>query len=72
MNQRSKIVFFMQFLPPACRAGDDGVLRAYAGQYGDFFCHLRAAQDRMARRVSQRKKALELQSFARRAGEAGA
>ncbi|MCI95973.1 hypothetical protein A2U01_0117272, partial [Trifolium medium] len=54
----------MQFLPSARRAGDDGALRAYAGQCGDFFCHLRTAQDRMARRASQRKKALELQSFA--------
>ncbi|MCI88268.1 hypothetical protein A2U01_0109554, partial [Trifolium medium] len=41
--------------PSARRAGDDGALRAYAGQCGRLFCQLRAAQDRMARRASLRE-----------------
>ncbi|MCI80741.1 hypothetical protein A2U01_0102012, partial [Trifolium medium] len=36
------------FLPIARRAGSDGALRRFADQVWDFFCQLRAAQERRA------------------------
>ncbi|MCI89135.1 hypothetical protein A2U01_0110423, partial [Trifolium medium] len=39
------------FLPSARRAGSDGALRRYANHVWDFFCQLRAAQERMACRA---------------------
>ncbi|MCI68544.1 hypothetical protein A2U01_0089805, partial [Trifolium medium] len=39
--------------PTARRAGSHGALRRYSDHVWDFFCQLRAAQERMARRAGQ-------------------
>ncbi|MCI40129.1 hypothetical protein A2U01_0061361, partial [Trifolium medium] len=41
------------FLPSARRAGGDGALRQYTDEIWRLFCHLRVAQEWMARRASQ-------------------
>ncbi|MCI79673.1 hypothetical protein A2U01_0100944 [Trifolium medium] len=40
-------------MPPARRAGSGGALRRDAEDVWNFFCHLRVAQERIARHASQ-------------------